>query len=588
MGIVMCLLLPACAHGFAVHLFKPRLYAGESVHAVVPRGPGGDTWLTTTLGRIVRVTPHGDVTEFGHGLTDGGAQDLVPGNDGALWFAEAGVGQKEAVIGRIDSAGHITEYPSGLPQIDSLVRGPDGALWYDGCVNESSCGQELDRMDTHGHVQRFPVSGSSLSNLTAAHDGKLWSAIQPMPPSTAGAMAKISLHGTITRFPLPDGIPSPRSGLVPGPGGGVWFIADIQSNVAPFSETSRPGYIDDAGHVTMLAGRRVRSPGTPVAQGPSGSMWEDDDGFRLLSPTGTQLAHNDVLYVPSLAVVGPDHSLWGGSTEVLHTDRLAAGCVVPNVKGSLARFFDLDFGYGPYALLAPVGCRYRIRHKPSGDQSLIVKRQEPAPGTEISANTPVELTVGFGPTHYGRCRAPIGDVALERTKAAVIWRPIQRSNGAETYFACLLRTGKRRVLTATPRGRYDRSFDLHVAGDWVAFATLDQSQSDEACLITRVDLATGTALKLMRRRYSYREGPACPDRLAVSRTGLLAWDLLKWSHPASEPAGHATLEAHDATGTHVVATTEPLDLGSFGFTANTLRWTDNNVARATALTASRP
>src|SRR5215471_8310479 len=52
---------------------------------------------------------------------------VTTGPDGALWFTGSGQTIKE--IGRITTAGAITEYPlSNTPA--GIVTGPDGALWF--------------------------------------------------------------------------------------------------------------------------------------------------------------------------------------------------------------------------------------------------------------------------------------------------------------------------------------------------------------------------------------------------------------------------------------------------------------------------
>jgi streptogramin lyase len=52
---------------------------------------------------------------------------IAAGPDGALWFSELTGGK----LGRITTAGVITEYPAPTPNSDALgiVAGPDGNLW---------------------------------------------------------------------------------------------------------------------------------------------------------------------------------------------------------------------------------------------------------------------------------------------------------------------------------------------------------------------------------------------------------------------------------------------------------------------------
>lgn len=145
-GSVACLIAvgvfaPVAAQAFAAPRVDHSLYDGDSLDragaqvpgSVVPRGPDGNMWFTTSAGRIARVTPSGVVTEFGHGISGGGAVSLVSGSDGALWFSERGVGNDESLLGRITTSGVISEYRSALWSVTSVALGGDGAMWYVGC-----------------------------------------------------------------------------------------------------------------------------------------------------------------------------------------------------------------------------------------------------------------------------------------------------------------------------------------------------------------------------------------------------------------------------------------------------------------------
>jgi len=82
--------------GLALPHIRPRAGGQGSTLKLLPNerpeaaaaGSDGNMWFTTNQGRIARVTPGGHVTEFGHGLNNGGASlfgSIVAGGDGALW-----------------------------------------------------------------------------------------------------------------------------------------------------------------------------------------------------------------------------------------------------------------------------------------------------------------------------------------------------------------------------------------------------------------------------------------------------------------------------------------------------------------------
>jgi len=54
----------------------------------------------------------------------GNPQGITAGPDGALWFT------KDRGIGRITTAGVITEYPTVNTAPTQITAGPDGELWF--------------------------------------------------------------------------------------------------------------------------------------------------------------------------------------------------------------------------------------------------------------------------------------------------------------------------------------------------------------------------------------------------------------------------------------------------------------------------
>jgi streptogramin lyase len=95
---------------------------------------GSDTnvWATDTASdEILRITPAGVVTHFADPITGAKPFDIVPGDDGALWFGQ----DTQPFVGRIDTSGNVTEWsvPSGGNSAYVAV-GPDRYIWYDSTV----------------------------------------------------------------------------------------------------------------------------------------------------------------------------------------------------------------------------------------------------------------------------------------------------------------------------------------------------------------------------------------------------------------------------------------------------------------------
>ena len=94
-------------------------------------GPDGALWVTDGDYRILRVTTHGDATEFslpGCPPCVAGTGAIQVGPDGALWFTLFGSNS----IGRITTNGAITQYPIPTPnsQPTGMATGPDGSIWF--------------------------------------------------------------------------------------------------------------------------------------------------------------------------------------------------------------------------------------------------------------------------------------------------------------------------------------------------------------------------------------------------------------------------------------------------------------------------
>jgi streptogramin lyase len=101
----------------------------------ITAGPDGNLWFTeqaagfVTPGRIGRITPAGAVTEFPPLPTPNSEPiEITAGPDGNLWFTETEANQ----IGRISPTGDLTEF--GIPTSGGgpagLTVGPDGNLWF--------------------------------------------------------------------------------------------------------------------------------------------------------------------------------------------------------------------------------------------------------------------------------------------------------------------------------------------------------------------------------------------------------------------------------------------------------------------------
>jgi len=146
-----------------------------------------------------------------------------------LWFTQLVGG-----IGRITPAGAVTAFPIPGDAVgqatEGIVSGPDGNLWF----AESS---KIGRMTTAGAVSEFAVSGSGVQGIANGPDGNAW-----FVEAYAGKIGKISPAGAITEFKLWTVVPTvPVSyytsvpAIVTGPDGNLWFTESDADKIGQFA-----------------------------------------------------------------------------------------------------------------------------------------------------------------------------------------------------------------------------------------------------------------------------------------------------------------------------------------------------------------
>lgn len=162
----------------------------------ITSGPDGALWFTQywssePLSFIGRITTAGTITEFAVHPVAGGTRSITAGPDGALWFtATSGI-----AIGRITTAGAYSSYP--LPAYpnqccaDGITAGPDGAMWF-------TLHSGVGRITTSGVVTEYAVQnadGDPDGPMTAGPDGALWftgNSIGRVPACGLGFSAKVA------------------------------------------------------------------------------------------------------------------------------------------------------------------------------------------------------------------------------------------------------------------------------------------------------------------------------------------------------------------------------------------------------------
>src|SRR5438876_208686 len=167
-------------NGFAIEPFNPACTLDGGPTSIIA-GRDGNLWFTERFGnKIGRIAPtSGLITEFCQVLTagnpsgiTGSPRGITVGPDGNIWFAEV-----SGVIGRITSAGVITEFASDLIRDSgpfAITAGRDGNLWF-----TEFFGNRIAQITPAGVVTEFPPlpNPAPLNGpraITAGHDGNLW------------------------------------------------------------------------------------------------------------------------------------------------------------------------------------------------------------------------------------------------------------------------------------------------------------------------------------------------------------------------------------------------------------------------------
>src|SRR5256714_3220180 len=151
-----------CTLGYDIGLSQDRdpslcsffnLPAGQAGFPI-PSGPDGGVWFfVTDHGALyaAKMTTHGQIDRFP--LPDGATPDAITaGPDGALWYAGDGR------IGRLDTAGNVTEFPVPALRATGIAPGPDGTLWV-------AAGTIAVRVTPQGAVSVIPLSGASQGDV---------------------------------------------------------------------------------------------------------------------------------------------------------------------------------------------------------------------------------------------------------------------------------------------------------------------------------------------------------------------------------------------------------------------------------------
>jgi streptogramin lyase len=277
------------------------------------------------LGTPATLTWYPTITSTETALPSGhAASKIVDGPDGALWFLS-----KPGSIGRITTAGSISEFavPNWNPMV--IASGPDAAIWI-GAQSTTSANIALIRRNGDGSYTTYPAgTSSSIDALVTGPDGKLWF-------TGFGLLNSMTTSGTWTQFHIKDsnGNPVVVTTVALGPDGALWLGA-----------SGGLGRYDIASGTTTWY--TAQPPGAPIPLTPSGIVGGPDSRLYFGSFSGIVVSDTSgsmsIVYQPKSGIASapldfaPDGGLWfsTGATQGGNASwgRIAGGSEIP-IQGS--------------------------------------------------------------------------------------------------------------------------------------------------------------------------------------------------------------------------------------------------------------
>jgi hypothetical protein len=222
----------------------------------------------------------------------------------------------------------------------SIVRGPDGAVWFPVWVtNGSGMQYQIARVDASGKETDFQFSADAIpTGIAVGPDNNLWIATTygggGGAPASIAQMTISGATGTLPTFYAVQNAPHPiglnLGSIISGPNSALWFLETTAPNTAG---SYYLGEITTGGQVSSFAlpVNFAASFGTALAAGSDGNLWiagtesvsySQMPAFGLLQvipPTQSSISGLLTIFYPipngayvvNSVVAGPDGALWG-------------------------------------------------------------------------------------------------------------------------------------------------------------------------------------------------------------------------------------------------------------------------------------
>lgn len=278
------------------------------------------------------------ITEFPLARPDAVPSSLTIGPDGNVWFVEVGISGQNGRIGRMTAEGTVTEFalPTAGAYPTAIINGPDGALWF----TEPTA---IGRITTAGTISEYHVKGQTLPGLAVGPDHALWFAELPAGDLTRapGRLGRITLDGVVSERPL-EAAGIWATAITTGPDGAIWFAeANVAGGNSAGGLAVKLGRVSSSGTITELPLPATAGIVRHMTAGPNGNVWftQDPNGSDDKQASGTVGRMTPTGAVSDVAILtgngplncitsGADNSLWVCGRGLLHLSVAGAVNVV--------------------------------------------------------------------------------------------------------------------------------------------------------------------------------------------------------------------------------------------------------------------
>ena len=265
--------------------------------------PQGAIWFSSPYERFVgRINTDGTLSYFP--TVGNEISQLVSDSDGGVWFAERQPGTGQPRVGHFTANGAFssTSEPNGG---GVLARGPGGVVWY---ADATSVG----RIEGNSLVKESTLPWADVVNLVFDADGVLWMSRRN------GGLATLNTSGFLVELTVPAGWTA--GAIAPHPDGGIWNLDE-----PTLGEGRRLARVTVDGTFGVLPERAVHGVAS-VATTQDGTAWftSAQPGIGKVDPITDTITYldNEQLQAPYSITIGKDSSVW-------FADRRRIGRITP-------------------------------------------------------------------------------------------------------------------------------------------------------------------------------------------------------------------------------------------------------------------